>query len=401
MVGVNTDAAVARLAAFGLPGVDPTPIVLADPDEVLNLATARRVLPWVAGAVDAGWVADVSDEWRADLRARHLGAIQTTLAAHSAAIDVAGRLAAAGIGDARILKGCATAHLDYERQADRFSTDVDVLVRPDDRPAFIAQFPDDAIPVPRSEHWQDHYGKATTVTTGRKVQVDVHTMLGQGYFGLSIPIDELFADPTPFTIGGADLLALDGPNRLIHAANHAPQVTRDALDPRRPAARAGHRRRLGSRCRAGGALGRRRAVRPRCAVGVVDVPRAIASARRLGQHEGGPRSPAPGAATRRRTTARPPADGAAGAARAGVAGLRGPDGVPVTGVPGRQRQELGDAGPLDVRRTPARSADGLRSATARRSAGPGSRGRRAGGDNRRATPPPGSGRRQSLRPLRR
>ncbi len=222
MVGVNTEPAVARLAAFGLPGVDPTPIVLADPGEVLNLATARRVLPWVAGAVDAGWVADVSDEWRADLRSRHLGAIQTTLAAHSAAIEVAGRLAAAGIGDARILKGCATGHLDYERHADRFSTDVDVLVRPDDRPAFIAQFPDDAIPVPRSEHWQDHYGKATTVTTARKVQVDVHTMLGQGYFGLSIPIDELFAEPTPFTIGGAELLALDGPNRLIHAANHAP-----------------------------------------------------------------------------------------------------------------------------------------------------------------------------------
>jgi hypothetical protein len=222
VIPAATAAAVARLAAFGLPGVDPTPIVLSDPSEVLDVAAAKRVLPWVAAAVDAGWVADLSDEWRTDLRARRLAAIQTTLAAHSAAIDVAGRLTAAGIGDARILKGCATAHLDYERPADRFSTDVDVLIRPTDRPALIAQFPDDVIPAPRSAHWQGHYGKSTTVTTGRQVQLDVHTMLGQGYFGLAIPIDELFADPASFTIGGTDLLALDGPNRLIHAANHAP-----------------------------------------------------------------------------------------------------------------------------------------------------------------------------------
>ncbi len=217
---MNTTDAVARLAAFGLPGVDPTPLTLDDPGVVLDLAAARRVLPWVAGAVAAGWVADASDEWTLDLRRRQLDAVQTTMAAHAAALDVAERLVRAGVGDVRILKGCATAHLDYDRPADRFSTDVDLLVRPDDRPAFIAQFPDTSVPASRREFWQNHYGKSTTVVTETRVEVDVHTMLQQGYFGMVIPLDELFASPAPFTIGGVEMSALDGPNRLIHAANH-------------------------------------------------------------------------------------------------------------------------------------------------------------------------------------
>ena len=215
------EVSLARLAAFGLPGVDPSPMVLDDPDGVLGVAVARRVLPWVAAAVADGWVTGVSDEWRVDLRRRQLDAVQTTMAAHAAALDVAERLDAAGIGDARILKGCATGHLDYERAVDRFSTDVDLLVRPDDRPAFVARFPAAVVPAPRREHWQNHYGKSTTVVTPTKVEVDVHTMLGLGYFGLVIPLDELFASPSPFTIAGVEFLALDGPNRLIHASTHA------------------------------------------------------------------------------------------------------------------------------------------------------------------------------------
>ena len=217
---MNTVDAVARLAAFGLPGVDPAPIALDDPDAVLADSAARRALPWVAAADGAGLVVGVSDQWRADLRRRHLGAVQSTMAAHAAAIDVAERLRSAGICDARILKGCATAHLDYERPIDRFSTDVDLLLRPTQRSAFLAQWPDITVPAGPRERWQRQYGKATTLVSSTKVEIDVHMMLGNGYFGMVIPLDELFVSPVAFEIGGVQMQALDGPNRLIHAANH-------------------------------------------------------------------------------------------------------------------------------------------------------------------------------------
>jgi hypothetical protein len=73
---------------------------------------------------------------------------------------------------------------------------------------------------PRRERWQQVYGKGTTVHDDHGTEIDIHTMLGQGYFGLAIPLDELMASPDPYTIGGVPMLALDGPNRLIHAALH-------------------------------------------------------------------------------------------------------------------------------------------------------------------------------------
>ncbi len=110
------------------------------------------------------------------------------MSAHAAATSVVGRLAAAGITEVRVLKGCATGHLDYRRPVDRFSTDVDLLVRREDLATVIAQFPDTAVPAPRRAYWQYQYGKSTTVLTETFVEIDIHTMLGQGYFGRVIPI---------------------------------------------------------------------------------------------------------------------------------------------------------------------------------------------------------------------
>ena len=218
---MNTPFALARLAAFGLPGAPQDAIELDDPDGLIVAAEAQRVLPWVAASVDAGLVTGATDEWRTRLRQHQIGAAQTTMAAHAAAISVIRRLADAGVTDVRVLKGCATGHLDYGRPVDRFSTDVDLLVRPQDLATVVAQFPDTDVPAPRRAYWQDHYGKSTTVITDVRVEIDIHTMLGQGYFGLVIPLDELMAAPEEFSISGVPMLALDGPNRLIHAANHA------------------------------------------------------------------------------------------------------------------------------------------------------------------------------------
>ena len=56
---------------------------------------------------------------------------------------------------------------------------------------------------------------------GGGVEIDLHTMLTHGYFGLAVPIEELMTDREPFEIGGVEMYALDRPSRLLHAANHA------------------------------------------------------------------------------------------------------------------------------------------------------------------------------------
>ena len=233
MGAVKTTDALARLAAFELPGASDQPIEVDSPEELLAAADAERVLPWVAGAVDAGLYPAATDDWRRRLRERHLRAVQTALGTHAAAASVVTRLAEAGITDVRVLKGCATGPLDHPRPTDRFSSDVDLLVAPSDLPAVLAAFPDSPGPAARRERWQLMYGKATTVQDDHGTEIDIHTMLGQGYFGLAIPLEELMATPDPYTIGGVPMLALDGPNRLIHAALHAAASNYTGMHSRR------------------------------------------------------------------------------------------------------------------------------------------------------------------------
>ena len=142
------------------------------------------------------------------------------MAAHAVAHHTIERLGQAGWTDVRVLKGCATGHLDYARPTDRYSSDVDLLVSTVD-PALLAQvFPAEAIPAPRRRRWQKRYGKATTIVGEHGVELDLHVTIGDGYFGLVIPPDELRQHAEAFDIAGTRMLALDGPGRLLHAAMH-------------------------------------------------------------------------------------------------------------------------------------------------------------------------------------
>ena len=159
------------------------------------------------------------------LRDRTMSAAETTLAAHAAAMHVVQRLDEIGVDDAVVLKGCATAHLDYERAADRFSSDVDLMV-PGDRIADVVAAFERARPCspPGAARWNRRYGHATTLKGFNGVDLDVHVRVAQAYVGLSIPPDELRIDTAPFSIGGTPMRGLDGPNRLIHAAVHSRSV---------------------------------------------------------------------------------------------------------------------------------------------------------------------------------
>lgn len=225
MIQLPAAVALRTLASFGLPGASTEPLAVDSLDQLLHLAHRHRVLPHVYAAVRAGQVANTTDEWTERLRDRTMSAAETTLAAHAAAIQVSGDLRAAGIAGGLLLKGCATAHLDYPRPADRFSSDVDILVPERHLAAVRHTLGDLQMNIARHERWTERFGHADTFYGGYNgVEIDVHIRVFPGYVGLSIPPDQLRSDPDQLEIGGQQFGALDGPNRLIHAAIHARSV---------------------------------------------------------------------------------------------------------------------------------------------------------------------------------
>jgi hypothetical protein len=213
--------ALGRLVVHDLPGAPDEPVEVDDLDTLLSLAEWSRVVAPLAGAVRADLVVNATDEWchRIDEHAR--AAAASTMATHAALALLVTRLADAGVTDVRALKGCATGHLDYVRPTDRFSSDVDLLIRAEDHSAVMATFPADSLPPFRGRRWEQRgYAKATTVPGPSGVDYDLHVTLTRSYFGLRIPADELCATSDSFNVGGVDVRALDGPSRLIHAALH-------------------------------------------------------------------------------------------------------------------------------------------------------------------------------------
>jgi hypothetical protein len=222
--GPPAASALRRLASDGLSGQLPSKIETASLDHLLGAADVERVLPYVYQAAREGRIQDSTGEWLEEVRVRTMAAAAFTLAAHAAAMQLIQRLDEIGVGDALILKGCATAHLDYERPADRFSSDVDFLVPGTAIGDVIDGFRQLERAPERSLNWSRRFGHAVTLKGLNEVELDVHARIAQAYVGLSIPPDELRETAVPFEIGGVSMRALDGPNRLIHAAVHSRSV---------------------------------------------------------------------------------------------------------------------------------------------------------------------------------
>ncbi len=147
------------------------------------------------------------------LHARHLDAAATQLRLRSHAASILSALDAADI-ETRVLKGLATAELDYPDRNRRHTGDVDLAVRPDDL--------DHTIQLLRTLGYRDQptpfdpvllYG--WTVETPDGVEVDLHTRL----FRRSPLDDGLFADAGE-AIGSLSATALRVEHRLVHAAGH-------------------------------------------------------------------------------------------------------------------------------------------------------------------------------------
>jgi hypothetical protein len=120
-----------------------------------------------------------------------------------------------------ILKGGATAHLDYPDPSWREVSDIDLLIDPVDRVR--------ATDLLAREGWtqgyalptgHDHYTHAVTLVRER-MELDLHQRIGRRALGVLVPTPELLDHARGLEIAGADVLALDDIDRLIHSALHA------------------------------------------------------------------------------------------------------------------------------------------------------------------------------------
>lgn len=150
---------------------------------------------------------------RAWLRNKHIDVAASHLRIRSSASRILASLDDAGI-ETRVLKGLATAELDYPSQQLRHTGDVDLAIRPDEL--------DQAVQILTVNGHRDHptpfdpvllYGWTLDAPDG--VEIDLHTRL----FRRSPLDDELFA------CNGEQLWSVPGralrpEHRLVHAAGH-------------------------------------------------------------------------------------------------------------------------------------------------------------------------------------
>lgn len=187
------------------------------------ISTARRhgVLPLLHRSLVAGSVGlepSVEQEMLALLRqeAAHAAMLEAR------AVNALERLSAAGVR-ARVLKGVASAHLDYPEAELRPYRDVDLLIPGPDMAVAIDVLGQAGYrrryeeSFPGADNW---FSKGACVVSGAGTELDLHRTIALGYFGTRLPADELWEGDETFRACGSTLSALDPVRRLVHAAIH-------------------------------------------------------------------------------------------------------------------------------------------------------------------------------------
>lgn len=153
-------------------------------------------------------------------------AMQLDVAGHSVLLEqelleVASLLEGEGIPYA-VLKGIATANLDYPDPRQRQFGDIDLLVHPGDldaaKHALELTGRPQKVALPR---YHERFEHALTIGGRSNAEIDLHQRIAPRALGLRMPTDELLGSREQFHIAGQPVCALAVHDRLIHAAVHA------------------------------------------------------------------------------------------------------------------------------------------------------------------------------------
>lgn len=125
--------------------------------------------------------------------------------------------------EVRLLKGSATAHLDYEDPSLRLFADVDLLVRSRDVDAAYSLLAGSGYlrrSVEPRPGFDRRFGKGATFTAPGGHELDVHRTFVMGPYGVRIRLDDLWERSDNVALGGHEVPALDPECRLLHACFH-------------------------------------------------------------------------------------------------------------------------------------------------------------------------------------
>lgn len=222
-----------RIAAYGLGGSDAQnaagslsgePLDQGEWSVLLGTARHERMVGLLACAVADAALATTDDQ-AAEVHEAHVAALCGDLVRERELIRLVGLLRGSGL-DHRVLKGAAVAHLDYPDPALRSFADVDLLVR--------AEEWDDAIQVLREAGWERQFaeprpgferrfvkGMVLTRPHDGGTELDLHRTLALGPFGLTVRLEDLWADCEVLRLGAVEVRALAAEERFLHACFHA------------------------------------------------------------------------------------------------------------------------------------------------------------------------------------
>lgn len=195
------------------------------PAELTEL-TDQNCLALAAAANLAGEIL-LSPEQAETIHALHAEQLHHALLAERTLLAAASTLEGLGI-DGRVLKGAATAHLDYDDPTERLFLDIDLLVP---EVAFGDAF-DGLLAVgyspiePAGRATVTHKSLALVGPEG--VVIDLHQRLFTGALGLATRTDLLFETFDEIEIAGRTIRAMAPPGRLLHCLGH--QILTSARD---------------------------------------------------------------------------------------------------------------------------------------------------------------------------
>jgi hypothetical protein len=188
-------------------------------DRWLAVAQRERLVPLLYVLVDTV-PTDLSERQREQLHDAQVSAMWRCVRLEHRLLLAVGVLAEHGIRSA-VLKGGATAHLDYPGPSWRETGDVDVLIDAEHR--------ERAVELLRANGWERGYA----LNTGHEayshevpllrdgLELDLHQRVAPKALGARIPARALLDNAVPFVIADTTMFALHEIDRVIHSTVHA------------------------------------------------------------------------------------------------------------------------------------------------------------------------------------
>jgi hypothetical protein len=218
------NAVAAAALAHGLPGSGiqfPREVRHAEWEDSLRAVRLAGLTGLLSAAAHDGAVI-LDEEQQAELAEANLDAQRAALRLEQRLLEVSDALGRHSI-EHRVLKGAATAHLDYPTPDLRPFLDIDLLIHSRDLDRAIAAVEsfggERRFEEPRAG-FAARFAKAVCVVSNDGIEVDLHRSLAEGPFGLAMAPEELFETSEAFVLADRKLHALGADERLIHACCH-------------------------------------------------------------------------------------------------------------------------------------------------------------------------------------